>query len=367
MKRRDKGLVNMKSALFCSAVISLFAGETLAEMRFVSAGDMIAAASQHRDVVLQDGRVLITGGQSGEGGIADAQIYDPATRKFVSAGKMTEPRFVHAMNLLSDGRVLVTAGFSKAGQFLQTSEFFDGTTFVKGQNLVENRDNQRTVNLSSGKVFIEGGDNEKAGYIASSEIFDPKSNTFFSGPTLPTDRAMDTITRLSDGKVLMAGGMKIIDFKQVFLKDTVVYDEKTNTVAAGPQLKSSRKQHKAVMLADGRVLFTGGMNESGVLSSSEIYKKGKISKAANMGMGRSEHCSVLLSSGKVLIAGGYTGKDYSNTTEIFDPKTEKFSKGPDLITGRTFHTCTVLRDGSVLVAGGSNRSGAIKAAELLTF
>lgn len=357
----------MKNTMFFTVALSLVATQAMADMRFETVGDMTAAASQHRDTLLPDGRVLLTGGQSGEGGISDAQIYDPSTKKFTSAGKMAEPRFVHAMNLLPDGRVLVTAGFSKAGQFLKTSEFFDGSKFTKGPDLVENRDNQRTVNLSSGKVFIEGGDNEKRGYIATTELFNPATNSFSAGPMLPTDRAMDTITPLKDGKVLMAGGLKIVDFKQVFLKDTVIYDESKNTVSKGPNLHTPRKQHKAVALADGRVLFTGGVNDSGVLKSYEIYSKNYISKSKEMELSRSEHCSVPLVNGNVLVAGGYTGSGYTNTTEIFDPKTNKFSAGPKMKLGRAFHTCTVLKDGSVLVAGGSNGSGSINGAELLTF
>lgn len=336
-----------------------------AEMHFQPVGDMVVPASQHRDVLLKNGSVLITGGQSGEGGIANAQVFDPKTKKFSDAGMMTEPRFVHAMNLLPDGRVLITAGFSRAGQFLQTSEFYDGKSFSKGPQLVENRDNQRTIDLGNGKVFIEGGDSEKIGYIASTELFNPKTNTFTAGPVLPTGRAMDTISDIGNGKILLAGGMKIVDFKQVFLKETVIYNEKTNTVKTGPNLSTARKQHRATTLRDGRVLFTGGMNDSGTLDSAEIYSAGKIKKVGKMVSPRREHCSVLLNDGRVLIAGGHTGSEFTATTEIFAPATGKFSAGPSMGTARAFPTCTKLKDGTVLVAGGANNGGATKSAEIL--
>lgn len=351
--------------LAITVALSAVAHAANAEMHFQPVGDMVVPASQHRDVLLKNGNVLITGGQSGEGGIANAQVFDPKTKKFTNAGMMTEPRFVHAMNLLPDGRVLITAGFSKAGQFLQTSEFYDGKSFSKGPQLVENRDNQRTIDLGNGKVFIEGGDSEKLGYIASTELFDPKSNTFTAGPVLPTGRAMDTISDIGNGKTLLAGGMKIVDFKQVFLKETVIYDEKSNSVKVGPDLVTARKQHKATTLRDGRILFTGGMNESGTLDTAEIYSNGKIKQAAKMVSPRREHCSVLLNDGRVLVAGGHTGSDFTATTEVFDPSTGKFSAGPSMGTARAFPTCTKLKDGSVLVAGGANNSGATKSAELL--
>ncbi|WP_282361406.1 kelch repeat-containing protein [Pseudomonas sp. PS01300] len=351
--------------LATTLALSAVAYAANAEMHFQPVGDMVVPASQHRDVLLKNGNVLITGGQNGEGGIANAQVFDPKTKKFTDAGMMTEPRFVHAMNVLSDGRVLITAGFSKAGQFLQTSELYDGKSFRKGPQLVENRDNQRTIDLGSGKVFIEGGDNEKLGYIASTELFDPKGNTFTAGPLLPTGRAMDTISDIGKGKTLLAGGMKIVDFKQVFLKETVIYEEKSNTVKAGPDLITARKQHKATTLRDGRVLFTGGMNDSGTLDSAEIYSSGKIKQAAKMVSPRREHCSVLLNDGRVLVAGGHTGIDFTATTEVFDPSTGKFSAGPSMAAARAFPTCTKFKDGTVLVAGGSNQSGATKSAEIL--
>lgn len=353
--------------LAIAATLSAVSHAASAEMHFQPVGDMIVPASQHRDTLLKNGSVLITGGQSGEGGIANAQIFDPKTQKFTDAGMMTEPRFVHAMNLLPDGRVLITAGFSKAGQFLQSSEFFDGKKFSVGPQLVENRDNQRTINLGNGKIFIEGGDSEKLGYIASTEVFDPKADKFATGPVLPNGRAMDTISDIGKGKTLLAGGMKIVDFKQVFLKETVVYDEKSNSVKVGPSLETARKQHRATTLGDGRVLFTGGMNDTGTLNSAEVYKSGKIKKIGNMLSSRREHCSIALKDGRVLIAGGHSGSEYIATTEIFEPNTSKFSPGPTMGTPRAFQTCTRLADGSILVAGGANGSGALKSAEILKY
>jgi hypothetical protein len=357
--------MDMKTALSLSAALTMLAGQAVAEMRFEPVADMTVPASQHRDALLPNGTVLITGGQSGEGGIVDAQIYDPATKAFTSAGKMTEPRFVHAMNLLDDGRVLITAGFSKSGQFLQSSEFYDGEKFIKGPDLVENRDNQRTINLKNGKIFIEGGDSEKLGYIASTEIFNPKDGTYTAGPVLPTGRAMDAITPLKDGKVLMTGGMKIVDFKQVFLSETVIYDPKSNSAKLGPKLNTARKQHRASALKDGSILVTGGMNDKGALRSAELYKNGKFKKLPDMSAPRLEHCSAQLPDGRVLIAGGYANGNYTNTTEIYNPSSKKFTPGPAMIEARGFQTCTVLKDGSVLVAGGNSPSGAIKSAEIL--
>jgi hypothetical protein len=64
------------------------------------------------------------------------------------------------------------------------------------------------------------------------------------------------------------------------------------------------------MLADGRVLITGGYWSDGrkwrVLSSTEMYDpvKGNFSSIGSMGTPRNSHTATLLNDGRVLIAGG---------------------------------------------------------------
>lgn len=310
---------------------------------------------------------LLLGGQSGEGGVANAQIYDPAKRKFSALPPMNEPRFVHAMNMLPDGHILITGGFSASGGFLRSSEVFDGAQFIKGPDLIENRDNQRTYNMEDGRVFIEGGDNEMGGYVASTEIYDPVLNEFSFGPILPVGRAMDTISDLGDGKILMAGGIKIVDYEVQFLAESVIYDTKLNSLQIGNSLNEARKQHRATTLPDGVILLTGGNNEKGDLSSTELYGEKRVDVGPEMQFARREHCSVLLPNGNVFIAGGYSNGEYTSSTEMFDPVENSFNRGPDMAVGRAYPTCTLLQDGDVLISGGSGSSGALQSAELLVY
>ena len=72
----------------------------------------------HRATLLDDGRVLVTGGQAipiGQtfpDGVVSAEIYDPSTGRWSPTGRMFDPRTVHGAVLLSDGRVLVSGGFT---------------------------------------------------------------------------------------------------------------------------------------------------------------------------------------------------------------------------------------------------------------
>ena len=72
---------------------------------------------------------------------------------------------------------------------------------------------------------------------------------------------------------------------------------------------------------------------------------------------RFNHTASLLADGKVLIIGGEDGSEDQGVTvpasaEIFDPATQTFTASSPMSTARAFHTATVLLDGTVLITGG---------------
>jgi hypothetical protein len=82
--------------------------------RFGSAGSMNAGRQQHTATLLPDGRVLIAGGYWSDGQkwlvLSSTEIYDPATMTFSPIGSMGAPRDGHTATLLNDGRVLIAGG-----------------------------------------------------------------------------------------------------------------------------------------------------------------------------------------------------------------------------------------------------------------
>ena len=130
--------------------------------------------------------------------------------------------------------------------------------------------------------------------------------------------------------------------------------------AEAPQSESStmstaRRGHTATRLSDGRVLIAGGENGAGVLNESEIYDPASatFSAAANMNAARVDHTATLLGDGRVLIAGGRDGAGALASTEIFDPATGDFTSGPTLSVARAGHSATLFANGTVLMTGGT--------------
>lgn len=74
---------------------------------------MATPRASHVAITLPDGRILVSGGWTGERATASAEIYDPATARWTAAAEMTEPRVSHIAVPLPDGRVLMMGGWGR--------------------------------------------------------------------------------------------------------------------------------------------------------------------------------------------------------------------------------------------------------------
>jgi hypothetical protein len=108
------------------ASTEIFSPET---MEFTEGPTMQSGRSYHRTVVLNDGRILITGGFNGTEEIALCELFDPSSQLLSSAASMNVARSSHTATLLPDGRVLVTGGFNPNQGFqMANSEIYDPLT-----------------------------------------------------------------------------------------------------------------------------------------------------------------------------------------------------------------------------------------------
>ncbi|HEV7768687.1 MAG TPA: kelch repeat-containing protein [Thermoanaerobaculia bacterium] len=223
--------------------------------------------------------------------------------------------------------------------------------------------------LHDGRVLVVGGPPSRR-----IEIFDPGSGqTTVAAAVTPLPLNGHTATRLHDGSVLItgggftpAGGDIIGDNYGSYNSDT--FDGVSSMLIAAGTLHSQRMSHTATLLADGRVLVTGGENIRvagfywrAVFETAEIFDPATRTfvRIRSMTERRASHSATRLKDGRVLIAGGSVGDAYSGimklaTLEIFDPQTETFTATGSMQAGRSHHSATLLSDGRVLILGGGN-------------
>jgi len=199
---------------------------------------------------------------------------------------------------------------------------------------------------------------------------DGQSSTLSQGFTLTRDNWSSTgsmshtrighaVAQLSDGKILVTGGM---DADGNVSPSAEIYDPSTGNWEDTNPMSQARQSPAATVLPDGKVLVSGGLDEYGhATSSAEIYNPWTRLWTLTMEMLRQRfgHTATPLNNGKILVAGGYAAYDGNmpaSIAEEYDPVADRWIDAGQT-EGRYWHTATELADGRVLVAGGANAWG----------
>jgi hypothetical protein len=209
---------------------------------FAKTSRMAHGREAHTATLLRDGKVLIVGG--GESGLpggyitlSSSELYDPVSGTFSPGGKLLQERFGHSATLLRDGRVLVVGGHSG-----------------------------RVTGLG---VFAAYG---FLSALSSAELYDPEMHSFSITGAMVRPHYLHTATILSNGRVLVAGGWNIKGPAPVGIGDAEIYDPASGRFGETDRLNVPRLDQTANLLSDGRVLVAGGMDSQGrVTASCELY------------------------------------------------------------------------------------------------
>lgn len=264
------------------------------------------------------------------------------------------------------------------------------------------RSHAAATTLLDGRVLVSGGAGETE-TLSSTEIYDPKTNTWTSGPPMNVKRYDHTMTTLNDGKVIALGGaiasgtgsvelydgtkwtpiggvtMPKLSFSRAFTQSdgTVVvlgsdpsdptiagnklkvfiYTPSTGAWTTGKTASYSHNYGALVKLADDSILAVAGV---GPASSPMPYAERFVAStntwiSAGSVTSRTQAMPVAVPGG-ALVLGGKTGSSLLTDVDFYDAATNTWKTLTPMNTPRHETVASLLPSGAVFLAGSGNNT-----------
>lgn len=178
-------------------------------------------------------------------------------------------------------------------------------------------------------------------------------------------RYVTGVAKLSDGRVLAAGGVSYFQLGNAPLPFAEIYDPATNTWTEVARLVRLSGSLQVVALRDGRALAMGIVLGQG--GEAEIYEPRRNTwSVASAFKYRNGAALTALPDGTVMLSGGedQSGTPVSEIT-IFDPTRMVVTGRRQMSIRRSRHEVVVLPNGRVLAIGGTTTTGPTASVEEL--
>jgi hypothetical protein len=224
----------------------------------------------------------------------------------------------------------------------------NGSSITLGAIPLSPRSNAVAARLKNGNVLLSGGTNGLTGCPGTmAETYDVAGNVFISNIDLAGPLG-HTVTVLLDGRALIAGGIVGYQSSPLCALSPVngqtenaafLFDPRDGTLKRTGDLFMSRRDHNALLLADGRVLLVGGDDNpnaqfpapsetleiydptTGSFTYAGIFPQDGASPAAP----RRIAASIILANDEVLLFAMGSSPSFTPVWTLYDPMTQSFS------------------------------------------
>jgi N-acetylneuraminic acid mutarotase len=244
---------------------------------WTNTGSLNTARSYHTATLLLNGKVLVAGSVMYSGGpefpLASCELYDPVTGTWTNTGSLNIARFQHTATLLQNGKVLVAGGNTEQpapfGPSLASAELYDPVTetwSLTTSNMAYTRYSHTATLLTDGRVLVTGGIANSGGN-SSAEIYNPSTGLWSNTGSMNYWRYYHKAVLLPNGKVLVAGGEN-----STTSATTEIYDPTTEMWTLTGSMHFNRENHSMTMLLNGEALVAGGDNSTGgMVNNTELF------------------------------------------------------------------------------------------------
>lgn len=236
--------------------------------------------------------------------LAGSEVYDPATNKWaIGPAHATGLAGIGVPALISGGKVLVTGALASSAMWYEAGssvEVYDPATTARATavaSMSTKRSGHSTLVMASGKVLVAGGITQAIAWsggttaLSTTEIYDPGTNTWTSGPTMGSKRFNFANAVLPSGRWIVAGSDATEPRTGLGDPTAEVFDPTTLKWLRLPPMREARGRSSMAALTDGRALIAGGEYAYtapwfGALatSSAEIFEA-KCAAASDCGTG----------------------------------------------------------------------------------
>ena len=304
----------------------------------------------------------------GHGG--EPQLWNSAGGSFtqISNQTCTNPitceLFCSGHTFLADGRLLVAGGHNEAlgdNNGLTQASAFDGSGWQATGSMTYPRWYPTLVTLENGNVVALSGNRTPSLNASIPERWNGSSWTALTGANQSLPLYPRAFVEPKNGHVFVAGEGTV----------RILNPNGTGSWSAGPARVVSGRSYGSAVMLDSKVLYAGGGGGACPATperSAEIIDLAAPSPAwtatGSMAIGRRQTNLTILADGKVLMTGGSSQCGFTNeagavfASEAWDPATGQWTALANAGVVRVYHSTTaLLPDGRVLSTGSGDGGG----------